>query len=300
MGVALDAELDRPLYLQLVDALRGEIAAKRPGARIDSEPALAQRFGVSRFTVSRAIEVLVDEGLIRRRQGLGSFVAPPPLRRQPSYLASFTDAVEAQGRVATHRLLSFGEISWSDDLPYSPSQTLLRLERLRLVDDILTAIHVSVLSAEIANRIGLTRKAASAPRFSLYRLFAEAGLVIERGVETLRARAAAPEERRLLELGDDAVVMEVVRSTFDAAGTLIDFGRSIYDARRYAYQAEILSVDAGRAAGAALKEDGNGRKKMAQPGFGPRLGPWDDGRGDGGGKAGGAHHLSRRPRRPVV
>jgi GntR family transcriptional regulator len=297
MGFALDAERDRPLYLQLVDALRGEIAAKRPGARIDSEPALSQRFGVSRFTVSRAIEVLVDEGLIRRRQGLGSFVAPPPLRRQPSYLASFIDAVEAQGRVASHRLLSFGETEWRDDLPYAQTQKLLRLDRLRLVDDVPTAIHSSVVSAEIAKRIGLTRKAASTARFSLYRLFAQAGLVIERGVETLRARGAAPEERRLLELGDDAVVMEVVRSTYDAAGALIDFVRAIYDARRYAYQAEIRSVGA---AGAALKGDGNGRKKMAQPGFGPRLGPWDDGRGDSGGKAGGADHLAGRPRRPVV
>ena len=281
MSLALNAERDRPLYLQLVDALRAEIAAKRTGERIDSEPALAERFGVSRFTVSRSIEVLVDEGLIRRRQGLGSFVAPPPLRRQPSYLSSFTDAVEAQGRVATHRLLGFGEAAGRDDLPYPPAQKLVRLDRLRLVDDIPTAIHASVLSAEIASRIGLTRKAAASPKFSLYRLFAQAGLVVARGVETLRARAADAEERRLLELGDDAVVMEVVRSTFDSDGALIDHVRAVYDARRYAYQAEIRGAEALGAQGARLKEDGNGSRKRSQPGFGPRLGPWDDG-GDGG------------------
>ena len=281
MSLALNAERDRPLYLQLVDALRAEIAAKRAGERIDSEPALAERFGVSRFTVSRSIEVLVDEGLIRRRQGLGSFVAPPPLRRQPSYLSSFTDAVEAQGRVATHRLLGFGEAEGRSDLPYPPAQKLVRLDRLRLVDDIPTAIHASVLSAEIASRIGLTRKAAASPKFSLYRLFAQAGLVVARGVETLRARAADAEERRLLELGDDAVVMEVVRSTFDSDGALIDHVRAVYDARRYAYQAEIRGAEALGAQGARLKEDGNGSRKRSQPGFGPRLGPWDDG-GDGG------------------
>lgn len=297
MGAALSTELDRPLYLQLADLLRGEIAGRQAGERIDSEPALAERFGVSRFTVSRAIEILVDEGLIRRRQGLGSFVAPPPLRRQPSYLTSFTDAVEAQGRAATHRLLAFGEIAWRDDIPYEPAEKLVRLDRLRLVDNIPTAVHASVLSAEIVSRIGLTRKAASAPRFSLYRLFAEAGLVVARGVETLRARAADAEERRLLELGDDAVVMEVVRSTFDVAGSLVDFVRAVYDARRYAYQAEILSaLDRGAS---HLKEDGNGSKKRTQPVFGPRLGPWDDD-GDGGGKAGGAHHRAGRSRRSVL
>ena len=125
MSAALRADLDRPLYLQLVDALRREIAGRRPGERIDSEPALAERFGVSRFTVTRAVEMLVDEGLIRRRQGLGSFVAPPPLRRQPSYLASFTEAVEAQGRVATHRLIAFGATEWREDLPYDPGDRLV-------------------------------------------------------------------------------------------------------------------------------------------------------------------------------
>ncbi|MBV8664610.1 MAG: winged helix-turn-helix transcriptional regulator, partial [Hyphomicrobiales bacterium] len=71
----LETTSDRPLYLQLVDWLREDIASKSAGERIDSEPKLAERFGVSRFTVTRAIEILVDEGLVNRRQGLGSFVA---------------------------------------------------------------------------------------------------------------------------------------------------------------------------------------------------------------------------------
>ena len=84
----LQADLDRPLYLQLVDRLRQEIAGKPPGQRIDSEAVLAERFAVSRFTVTRAIEILVDEGLVRRKQGLGSFIAPPSLLRpQPRSLA---------------------------------------------------------------------------------------------------------------------------------------------------------------------------------------------------------------------
>ena len=77
MAAALSADLDRPLYLQLVNRLRCEIEGKRAGERVDSEPALAERFRVSRFTVARAIEILTDQGLIRRRQGLGSFIAPP-------------------------------------------------------------------------------------------------------------------------------------------------------------------------------------------------------------------------------
>ena len=77
---------DRPLYRRVVDRRRREIAGMPPGARIDSEPQLTKRFGVSRFTVARAIEILVDEGLVNRRQGRGSFVAAPTLKRAPAYL----------------------------------------------------------------------------------------------------------------------------------------------------------------------------------------------------------------------
>ena len=80
---------DLPLYRQVVDRLRREIAGMPPGARIDSEPQLTKRFGVSRLTVARAIEILVDEGLVNRRQGLGSFVAAPTLKRAPAYLLTF-------------------------------------------------------------------------------------------------------------------------------------------------------------------------------------------------------------------
>ncbi len=299
MTAALNTDLDRPLYLQLVDVLRREIADKHAGERIESEPALAERFGVSRFTVARAVEILVAEGLIRRRQGLGSFVAPPPLRRQPSYLASFTEAVEAQGRVATHRLLAFGETPWREDLPYEENEELVTLDRLRLVDNIPTALHASVLPAALTRRLGLTRKLAAAPYFSLYRLFAASGLAVARGVEALRARAASPRESELLELGEAQVVMEVTRSSYDASGALLDFVHAVYDARRYAYQAEIRGAAAAPQSDQS-KEDTDDWKTRRGDAFGPRLGPWGDGPGDGGGKAGGAHHRPGRPRRPIV
>jgi GntR family transcriptional regulator len=294
----LKPELDRPLYLQLVDWLREDIAGKQPGDRVDSEPKLAERFGVSRFTVTRAIEILVDEGLIRRRQGLGSFVAPPPLRRAPSYLCSFTDAIAAQGRAATHRLLAFGPAAWREGLPYDQAEALVRMDRLRLVDRVPTAIHRSVVAAALAKRIGLTRKLAAAPGCSLYRMFRDAGLVVARGDEKLWARSATAEEAELLQLGDDSVVMEVTRNTYDSSGTLLDAVDAVYDARRYTYQAEIRSDLAETASPEKKMEVGYANRNDRRD-FGPRLGPWSDD-GDGGGKADGAHHRARRTRRPVV
>jgi GntR family transcriptional regulator len=282
----LEATADRPLYRQLVDWLRADLASRAPGDRIESELQLARRFGVSRFTVTRAIEILVDEGLVNRQRGLGSFVAAPSLRRTPSYLLSFTEAVLSLGRVASHRLLSFGSVPWREGLPYPEDAPLIGLDRLRLVDRIPTAIHRSIVSTEIASAIGLNSEVAAEPRFSLYRLFDNAGLTVSRGVETLRAREATPEEAELLELGNDRVVMAVQRHTFAADGAILDAVDAVYDARRYAYRAEARRGTAPALARShsqrvTIKEEGNASNSSAQRSFGPRLGPWGDHRGGG-------------------
>jgi GntR family transcriptional regulator len=284
-SVFFEVSSHRPLYLQLVDSLRVDIANRTPGDRIDSEPQLSRRFGVSRFTVTRAIEILVDEGLISRRQGLGTFVAAPPLKRAPSYLSSFSEAISAAGRVASHRVLAYGPAIWREGLPYHEDAPLIALDRLRLVDRVPTAIHRSVISAAVAERIGLTSDVVAGPSFSLYRRFDEAGLFVTRGVETLRARGASLEESRLLRLTDSRVVMAVRRCTFAADGSILDVVDAVYDARRYAYEAEILRVPGSGSSNhhpqTSLEND-NVSQTNGEQSFGPRLGPWGDVDGAGG------------------
>jgi GntR family transcriptional regulator len=277
----LQSELDRPLYLQLLDRLRDDISSRQPGARIDSEPQLARRFGVSRFTVTRAIEILVRDGVLTRRQGLGTFVAPPRLRRAPTYLRSFTEAMAAEGRTATHRLLDFALIKGADGLnfPYAKGTPLLRLERLRLVDGAPLAVHYSVLNANIAQAAGLTRVIAADPHFSLYRLFRDGGFVIERGIETLQARLATSREAQLLELDKSPVVMTAHRETYAKNGVLVDVDDAVHDARRYAYETEIRQGGELASPFSEQRETAHASNSNHKRSFGPRISE-RDGRGD--------------------
>jgi GntR family transcriptional regulator len=277
----LQSELDRPLYLQLLDRLRVDISSRPPGARIDSEPQLARRFGVSRFTVTRAIEILVRDGVLTRRQGLGTFVAPPRLRRAPTYLRSFTEAMAAEGRTATHRLLDFALIKGADGLnfPYAKGTPLLRLERLRLVDGAPLAVHYSVLNANIAQAAGLTRVIAADPHFSLYRLFRDRGFVIERGIETLQARLATGREAQLLELDKSPVVMTAHRETYAKNGVLVDVDDAVHDARRYAYETEIRQGGELASPFSEQRETAHASNSNHKRSFGPRIGK-RDARGD--------------------
>jgi GntR family transcriptional regulator len=277
----LDSGIDRPLYRQLLDWLREDISIRQPGARIDSEPQLARRFGVSRFTVTRAIEILVRDGVLTRRQGLGTFVAPPRLRRAPTYLRSFTEAMAAEGRTATHRLLDFALIKRDDGLsfPYAKGTPLLRLERLRLVDGAPLAIHYSVVNANIAKAAGLTKAIAADPHFSLYRLFRDAGVVIERGVETLQARLATHREAQLLELDKSPVVMTAHRETYAENGFLVDVDDAVHDARRYAYETETRRGDELAPSSSEQPETAHASNSNHKRSFGPRISK-RDGRGD--------------------
>jgi GntR family transcriptional regulator len=262
-----------PLYRQIADRLRERIASLESGTRIPSEPQLAKDWGVSRFTVSKAVEQLVDEGLITRRQGSGTFVATAPLRRAPGYLLSFTEAVEAAGHRATHRVLKFEPAPWQDSLPYPPGTALLLLDRLRLVDGIAVARHRSMISAELADKTGLTATAVAEAGFSLYRHFEDQGFAVSNATETLIACSASGEDRKLLGLTRDAGDVAVTRHSYTADGMPLDAVEAVYDARRYSYEARLVrehySPDISNKE--RRNEDKTGIRRSH---IGPRLGPW--------------------------
>jgi DNA-binding GntR family transcriptional regulator len=66
-----------PVHRQLVDILRAELLAAQPGDRVGSQNELAARFGVSPTTVREAVNGLVQDGVLERRQGSGTYVADP-------------------------------------------------------------------------------------------------------------------------------------------------------------------------------------------------------------------------------
>jgi GntR family transcriptional regulator, arabinose operon transcriptional repressor len=81
-----------PKYQQIVDTIREDIARARyaPSEKIPSDQELSDRFGTSRLTVIRALRQLADEGLVRRRAGSGTFVAPKGTSEVADPLASHT------------------------------------------------------------------------------------------------------------------------------------------------------------------------------------------------------------------
>ncbi len=116
------------LYQRIAEALRREILARRlpPHSRLPSEPELVRRYRAARETVRRALARLQEEGLIYRRQAVGSFVAEPRVDQELDQLFSFTEFMTYRGMKPGSKLLESGLLRISD--PESPVLRSLRLK----------------------------------------------------------------------------------------------------------------------------------------------------------------------------
>ncbi len=235
----------KPRYAHLAETLRDGIRAGEwePGDLLPSEAMLCRQFGVSRGTVVKAIEVLLADGLLQRRQGVGTFVTRPALHRSPGYLLGFSETVRRQGRIPTHRLLHQRQLSRSEALQYGCDEPALLLERVRLVDGFPWALHTALIPNRIAESVpallGPDSQVEQAD-FSLYRTFDTAGLEIEHADETINVRLATEREARQLGIELPSAVMLVHRKSFDDLGRLIELIEAVYLQDCYTYDARLV------------------------------------------------------------
>ena len=107
-----------PLYQQLYDVLRGNITRGewKPGDLIPAESELIEQYGVSRITVRQVLDMLVQEGLIYRQRGRGSFVAHPTVEQVLQRLVSFTDDMRQRGFAPNTRIVLSGLLPAPEDI----------------------------------------------------------------------------------------------------------------------------------------------------------------------------------------
>ncbi|MCW6510610.1 GntR family transcriptional regulator [Hyphomicrobiales bacterium BP6-180914] len=145
MSARLDAGGPRreDLVARVSSALRGEINARGlpPGTRLPSETEIAKGLGVSRPTLREAFRVLAQEGMLKIRHGVGTFVAAGPrhLSSPLDSMLSLSALIRAAGGEPKDRGLVIDEIASSRDvaaaLSIAPKSGVIRIKRVRLIDD---------------------------------------------------------------------------------------------------------------------------------------------------------------------
>ena len=130
-----------PWYHQVAETLRESLARGewRPGDLMPSEQELQRRFEVSRVTIRQAMNLLVNEGLIFRQRGRGTFVAHPTIEQGLARIVSFTEDMARRGFTPGTEMLESELIPASPEiaarLDVMPGEELARIRRLRIADD---------------------------------------------------------------------------------------------------------------------------------------------------------------------
>ncbi|AWV29527.1 GntR family transcriptional regulator [Limosilactobacillus fermentum] len=144
-----------PVYIQIHNQLRENIEGGKwqVGEKIPAERELAAEFGVSRMTLRQAIQTLVDEGVLERRVGSGTFVASRKVQEKMAGVTSFTDLMEGMGKVPSSKAISYHltipSQSEMEKLQLKGDEQVLRMERIRYGNGIPICYEVATIPAQL-------------------------------------------------------------------------------------------------------------------------------------------------------
>ena len=235
----LTLQLDRnspvPLYFQVAQHLEQliESGELETGARLDNEIDLADQLGLSRPTMRKAIEYLVDRGLLVRKRGVGTQVVHAKVRRQVE-LTSLYDDLAKTGRSPRTRVLSFAveplPPALAAELGLAEGTEVYVFERLRYAD----AEPLALLRNHVPAAL-LRLAPEDLEEQGLYNLLRGNGLNLRIAKQSIGARAATAAEARALGETRGAPVLTMGRAAYDDQGRAVEHGNHIYRASRYSF-----------------------------------------------------------------
>lgn len=237
-------DLDRsgpvPLYFQVSNRIEKAIFDEtlQPGARLENEISLANRLGLSRPTIRRAIQELVDKGLLVRRRGIGTQVVHGKVTRSVE-LTSLYEDLERAGKKPLTKVL-FTEIGKAtseiaEHLGVKLGAPVLHIRRLRLSDGVPISILENYLPEEFTDLdLGLLS------RHGLYQLLSARGSKIRIAKQSIGARPSTSDEGELLNVSKGVPLLTMERTAFDQSGRAVEWGIHCYRADLYSFEVTLV------------------------------------------------------------
>ncbi len=243
MNIQLDPNSARPLHLQAEDKLREMIQMEeyRKGKLLPNEVELSKQMKISRNTLRQAINKLVFEGLLVRKKGYGTVVAPQNVMSNARNWMSFSQEMRSQGmtvqnfelhlscKMAPEEVVSFFDVK--------QDQYLLCLERLRGKPGLPFVYFISYFNPKIPMTI--EDDLTSLP---LYEILAKKyGIIVKVSREMVYARAADAEMAAKLGIAPGDPVLVRKRFVLDAGGMPVEYNIGFYRADSFTYSIEFTN-----------------------------------------------------------
>lgn len=229
-----------PIYIQIHNDIKRAIEAGKwaVGDRIPSERELSRNFDVSRMTLRQAIQTLVDEGILERQVGSGTYVANQKVQEKMSGVTSFTDLMLTQGKQPTSKTISYHvmnpSLSEAEKLKLNEDDQVLRMERIRYGDDVPICFEVATVPEKLVD--GLSKKEVTS---SLYRAFEDKKqLSPGKAQQTVSAMSASERIAEYLSIKRGDAILRLRQVTYLQDGTPFEYVRTQYVGERFEFYLE--------------------------------------------------------------
>jgi DNA-binding GntR family transcriptional regulator len=242
IGVFMD--LDRsgpiPLYFQVAQKIESAIMAGDlpAGSRLENEVSLGERLGLSRPTVRRAIQDLVDKGLLVRRRGIGTQVVHGQVTRGVE-LTSLYEDLDRSGQKPSTKILDYkvlkADAKIAERLGVEPGSAVLYLRRVRSADNVAVSIMENWLPQDFTD-ISETEL----NEHGLYQILRARGVTIRVAKQRIGARKASQQESAVLEIDKNAALLTMDRTAYDNSGRAIEFGHHCYRPDLYSFEVTLV------------------------------------------------------------
>ena len=243
MNHQLDRRSSRTLYEQLTLELRESLLnGFSVGEKIPTEDELVRRYNTSRSTVRRAIKDLVDDGLLVRRQGKGTFLSRrlPKIVHEMDSLRPFYDTFKEHGEEPSTRIL---DMTWlkQDDVPpglrtqYDNSLYFRQVYISGLSAHVVADVHVAPWIGELVSKQMLEQR----PIFEMYPEIVGGAQL--KSTFTISCGATPPDVMSIMDLSSGAVTLLIERETVTDDGRVVDYAQLYLRSDVYSVRTTLVS-----------------------------------------------------------
>lgn len=231
----IDKNSPIPVYFQLKNDLVKKIAQGlwKPGECIASERELCEIYGVSRMTIRQAIGELVQEGVLTRLKGKGTFVCEQTVKQQD--MMSFTEMIKQTGRELKTEVINFDVIDTPGDMQdIFMLDKIYKIERRRIVDGECIAVETVFIPVDYCGHVN-----EEMLKGSLYKILEHFGYSISNSTSSIVAANITDEIKEKFNTKENFPVLKIIGKTFANKNKLLFIEEALYRSDKFTLQVNI-------------------------------------------------------------
>ncbi len=226
-------------YITIHDKIKEQIdnGIWKIGQRLPSERDLAEEFGVSRMTLRQGITLLVEEGVLQRKVGSGTYVASTRVQEKMRGTTSFTEIVQLQGKNPSSQLLSYIRTKPNDkeleQLGLAKGEYIIRMERVRYADNVPVVYEVASIPERLIKNVpkeGVTNH--------FFKTLVNNGYRIGKSQQTIYARLANEKVAKYLQISKNQAILALRQVSYLEDGQAFEYVNSQYVGERFEFYLE--------------------------------------------------------------